>query len=111
MLHKELRREHLGDPKQERQVSIGGGTMVAVKMRKNVSLSLPGELVDEIDTWAAEDRVNRSSLVARLIQAEKQRRFDAELDQAYRNYATESFGDDVDFFFPAQAESVLGDPA
>lgn len=85
--------------------------MLATTMtRKTISLSLPGDLAEKIDAWAEAEHTNRSSLVTAIIKAEQRRRFEAELDRAYRECAAEGLGDDIEFFFPAQAEAALADP-
>ena len=78
--------------------------------RRSVSVSLPADLADELDAWAAADGSNRSAVVVEMIRAERRRRFEAELEQAYRDAVAEGFFDDVEFYFPAGAEVVLAEP-
>ena len=80
------------------------------RQRRNVSFSLPADLADELDAWVKADQTNRSALVAEIIRAERRRRLDTELAQAYREMTEDGFYDDIEFYFPAQAEVVLAEP-
>ena len=84
--------------------------MAVARAHRNISISVPTELADQLDTWTAEDKTSRSALVARLIEEERRHRFDAELEQAYRDAVAEGFFDDIEFYLPAQAEVALANP-
>ena len=84
--------------------------MATAQRRKNVSISLPADLAEELDAWAAADGKNRSALVVDLVRAEKRRRFEAQLEQDYRDAVAEGFYDDIEFYLPAQAEVALANP-
>lgn len=84
--------------------------MAVARAHRNISISVPTELADQLDAWTAEDKTSRSALVARLIEEERRRRFDAELEQAYRDAVAEGFFDDIEFYLPAQAEVALANP-
>jgi hypothetical protein len=68
------------------------------------------DLAEELDRWTAEDGTSRSGFVAKLLDDERRRRFEVELEQAYRELTEDGFYDDIEFFLPAQAEVVLAEP-
>ena len=78
--------------------------------RRSVSVSLPADLAEELDGWAAADGTNRSSVVVEALRAERRRRCEAELEQDVRDAVAEGFFDDVEFYFPAGAEVILAEP-
>lgn len=84
--------------------------MATTQTRRNLSISLPADLAEELDAWAAADGTNRSALVVELVRAEKRRRYEAQLEQDYRDAVAEGFFDDVEFYFPAGAEVMLAEP-
>ena len=84
--------------------------MATTRTRRNLSISLPADLADELDAWAAADGTNRSAVVAGMLKAERRRRLDAELEQAYRELTEDGFYDDIEFYLPAQAEVALANP-
>ena len=84
--------------------------MAVTSPRRNISVSLPADLVDELDAWVEAGQTNRSALLSELIKAERRRRLDAELEQAYRELTEDGFYDDIEFYLPAQAEVALANP-
>ena len=78
--------------------------------RRNVSISLPADMADELENWAERDQTSRSAVVVRMMQAERRRRLDAELELAYREMTEDGFFDDVELYLPAAAEVVLAEP-
>ncbi len=84
--------------------------MATTQTRRNLSISLPADLADELDAWAAADGTNRSAVVVGMLKAERRRRLDAELEQAYRELTEDGFYDDIEFYLPAQAEVALANP-
>ena len=78
--------------------------------RRSVSVSLPADLADELDAWAASDGTNRSAVVVEMIRAERRRRFQEELEQAYKELTEDGFYDDIEVYLPAQAEVALANP-
>jgi hypothetical protein len=84
--------------------------MAVARAHRNISVSVPSDLADQLETWTTEDGTSRSALVTRLLDAERRRRFEAELEQAYREMTEDGFFDDVEFYFPAGAEVVLAEP-
>ncbi len=84
--------------------------MAVVRTHRNISVSVPSDLADQLDAWTAEDQTSRSAFVARLLEAERRRRFEAQLEQDYRDAVAEGFFDDVEFYFPAGAEVILAEP-
>lgn len=77
--------------------------------RRSVSVSLPVDLAEEVDGWAAADGTNRSAIVVEALRAERRRRFEAQLEQDVQDAVAEGFFDDVEFYFPAGAEVVLAE--
>ncbi len=84
--------------------------MATTRTRRNLSISLPADLADELDAWAAADGTNRSAVVVGMLKAERRRWLDAELEQAYRELTEDGFYDDIEFYLPAQAEVALANP-
>ncbi len=83
--------------------------MVAPPVRKNISISLPQELAQAVDEWAASEGTTRSAILVQLIREEQERRFEADLARDYMGATADGYFDDVDLFFELQAEAVLGD--
>jgi hypothetical protein len=84
--------------------------MAVAQAHRNISVSVPTDLADQLDAWTTEAGTSRSALVVRLIEEERRRRFEAELEQAYRELTEDGFFDDVEFYFPAGAEVILAEP-
>jgi hypothetical protein len=84
--------------------------MAVARAHRNISVSVPVDLAEELDRWTAEDGTSRSGFVARLLDDERRRRFEAQLEQDYRDAAAEGFFDDVEFYLPAGAEVMLANP-
>lgn len=84
--------------------------MVVARAHRNISVSVPTELADQLDQWTAEDGTSRSGFVAKLLADEQRRRFEIGLEQAYRDATAEGFFDDVEFYLPAGAEVMLANP-
>ena len=79
----------------------------ATLSRRTMSVSVPGDLVCAVDEWAAEAQMTRSALVSQILDAERRRRFEIQLEQDYRDAVADGFYDDIEFYFPAQAEVAL----
>lgn len=84
--------------------------MAAGMERRNVSVSLPTDLVEAVDQWAVAREVNRSAIFAALIKEEQHRILDAQLAQDYRDAVADGFYDDIDTYFHAGAEVFFRDP-
>ena len=84
--------------------------MAVARAHRSISVSVPSDLADELDAWTAEDDTSRSAFVSRLIDQERRRRFEVQLEQDYRDAVAEGFYDDIEFFLPGQAEVVLAEP-
>ncbi len=84
--------------------------MAVAGIRRNITVSLPADLADELDAWVEGGRTNRSAVVAELVRAERRRRFVAQLEQDARDAAAEGLYDDIEFYLPAQAEVALANP-
>ena len=84
--------------------------MVVAERRRNISVSIPADLAEELDAWVEAERTNRSALVAELVRAEQRRRFEAQLEQDVRDAAADGLYDDIEFYLPAQAEVALANP-
>jgi metal-responsive CopG/Arc/MetJ family transcriptional regulator len=84
--------------------------MAVAGIRRNISVSLPADLADELDAWVEAERTNRSAVVAELVRAERRRRFEAQLEQDIRDATAEGLYDDIEFYLPAQAEVALANP-
>lgn len=80
--------------------------MAVARAHRNVSISLPTDLADQLDAWTEADRTSRSALVSDLIAQEKRRRLDLELEQAYREMTEDGFFDDFKFSLPAATAAV-----
>ncbi|MDP9362989.1 MAG: hypothetical protein M3Q10_01945 [Chloroflexota bacterium] len=83
--------------------------MADARAHRNISVSVPVDLAEELDRWRAEDGTSRSGLVTKLLDEERRRRFEAELGLAYREATEESFFDDIEVYLPARAEVVLSE--
>lgn len=81
--------------------------MATTRARRNVSVSLPTDLVDVVDAWAGEAAVTRSAFLTRLIRVEERRRFEEQLEREYRELTEAGSYDDIEFYFPAQREAVM----
>lgn len=86
--------------------------MAIARAHRNLSISLPTELADQLDAWTAAAQTSRSALVADLLDQERRRRRDADLEQAYRDAVAEGFFDpaESEFYLPAAAEVFLANP-
>lgn len=84
--------------------------MATIHARRRLTIALPPDLAESLDAWAEADWTSRSSVVARLVQAEKRRRFEAQLEQDYRDATADGFYDGIEFYFCAQAEAIGVDP-
>jgi len=84
--------------------------MAIARAHRNISVSVPTDLADQLDLWITEDETTRSAFVSRLIEQERRRRFEVQLEQDYRDAVAEGFFDDVEFYFPAGAEVILAEP-
>ncbi len=84
--------------------------MAVARAHRNVSVSLPSDLADQLDAWTEADRTSRSALVSDLIEQERRRRLEAELERAYRELTEDGFYDDIELYLPAAAEVVLANP-
>lgn len=84
--------------------------MTVARAHRNISVSVPTDLADQLDAWTAEAKTSRSGVVVRLIEEERRRRAEAQLEQDYRDAEADGFYDDIEFYFPAQAEVVLAEP-
>ena len=84
--------------------------MAVAQAHRNVSISLPTELADQLDAWTAEEQTNRSAFITRLVEAERRRRCEAQLEEDVRDAVAEGFYDDIEFYLPAQAEVTLANP-
>jgi hypothetical protein len=90
--------------------ATGGSTMIKTTSKRNISLSLPTELVECLDAWAKSEGTNRSAMLAQLIQAERRRRREAQLERDVCDAVADGFYDDIGFYLPAQAEVALANP-
>jgi Arc/MetJ-type ribon-helix-helix transcriptional regulator len=102
----ENRRAARHDPGSKRRRTA----VVIAERRRNISVSIPADLAEELDKWTSAEQTNRSALVTELLRAERRRRFEAELEEAYRDAAAEGRYDDIEFYLPAQAEVALANP-
>ena len=84
--------------------------MAVATPRRNVSVSLPADLVDELDAWVVAEETNRSALLSALLEAERRRRLEAQLEQDVEDAVADGFYDDIEFYLPAQAEVALANP-
>lgn len=84
--------------------------MATTQTRRNLSISLPADLADELDAWAAADGSNRSAVVVGMVKAERRRRIGAELERVYRELTEDVFYDDIECYLPAQVEVALANP-
>lgn len=84
--------------------------MAVAHAHRNISVSVPTDLADQLDAWTTEAGTSRSALVVRLIEEERRRRADAQLEQDYRDAVADGFFDDVEFYFAAGAEVILAEP-
>ena len=84
--------------------------MAVASLRRNISVSLPADLVAELDAWAEAAQTNRSALLSELLRAERRRRVEAQLEQDVQDAVAEGFYDDIEFYLPAQAEVALANP-
>lgn len=75
--------------------------MATARAHRNISVSVPVELAEQIDQWMTEDGTSRSGFVTRLLVDEQRRRFEAQLEQDYRDAAAEGFYDDIELYLPA----------
>ncbi len=58
-------------------------------LTRNVTISLPGDLIELVDTLAAERASSRSAVIAACLQAEADRRLEAAMVEGYRTMAAE----------------------
>jgi metal-responsive CopG/Arc/MetJ family transcriptional regulator len=58
-------------------------------LTRNVTISLPGDLVEFVDTLAAERATSRSAVIAACLQAEADRRLEEAMVEGYRAMAEE----------------------
>lgn len=84
--------------------------MAVSRAHRNISVSVPTDLAEQLDRWTAEEGTSRIKLVAGLLAAEHRRRFEAQVEQDYWDAADEGFFDDVEFSLPAGAEVMLANP-
>ena len=84
--------------------------MAVATPRRNVSVSLPADLVDELDAWVVAEETNRSALLSALLKAERRRRLESQLEQDVEDAVADGFYDDIEFYLPAQAEVALANP-
>lgn len=83
--------------------------MPIAKAHRNISVSVPIDLANHLDLWTATDRTSRSAVVARLLEEERRRRLNEELEIAYRELTEDGFFDDVEDYFAAGAEVILAE--
>ncbi len=81
--------------------------MAVARAHRNISVSVPVDLAEALDRWTAEDRTSRSGFVTKLLDGERRRRFEAQLERDYRDAAAEGFFDDVEYYLPAGAVVML----
>lgn len=84
--------------------------MTVAEAQRTISVSVPSDLADQLDAWLAEEGATPSTFVVRLIEEERRRRSDAQLEQDYRDAVADGLYDDIEFYFPAQAELWLAEP-
>jgi len=86
--------------------------MAVARAHRNVSISLPVELADQLDAWTAADETTRSALVTDLVERERRRRLDQELEQAYQDAVADGFFDPAESerWLPLAAEVILANP-